>query len=634
MISRLAFLVLCGASLWFTVSGLRRRLPFAGLTARRADLPLDDIGRRLWRVVSEVLFQSKVLANRPLVGFLHAVVMWGFLAFGGITPRHLWLGVAGFDHAAGAEGGWYDGFVAVWAAGVLVAIGGLAFRRFVLRPKTLGKLSPTSAVVSALIMVLMITYLVAWAGVLPPASNEWKVIWWLHTLALLVFPPIIVLSKHLHLALAPVAIFFRSEHTSRMRPLDLENEDLGLINFSSLPLNDIINVNACVECGRCTDACPAHRSGDTLNPKEVVLQMQRGLSAGGTTIAGPASEVAQGKAWVSEEDLMQCYACGACEQACPVGVEHVGRKILDLRRGLVSEDRIANARVTKSFGVMGKAPHNPWGFSQDFRRTFISDEKFPRFSKDSEWLFWLGCGNSYDPHGQTVAKAMRTILDASGVSWGVLEEETCCGEPARRIGNEALFLDLSQKLIETFRRQGVRKLVTCCPHCTSMLDGDYRQIEEYREPAIQVVHHSEFISSVMDRLPLQRKQGTVAYHDPCNLSRGRGIVSEPRAILRACGAELREPRDHGRSTLCCGAGGGQLFIADDSHPEASAQRVNVQRFNQLMESRPDMVAVACPYCPIMLKDAAQAASATVPILDIAEVVAQRMGPAAGQEKRA
>src|SRR3990172_13417876 len=350
MISRLGFLFLCGASLWFTLSGLKQRFPLAGLAGRRADLPLDDLGRRLWRVVSEVLFQSKVLATRPVVAFLHAVVMWGFLAFAGITPHHLWLGIAGFDNAGATAGGWYDAFVAVWAAGVLVAIGGLAFRRFVLRPQALGKLSPTSALVSALIAVLMITYLLAWAGVYPPASNGWLANWWLHTLALLVFPPIIVLSKHLHLALAPVAIFFRSENTSRMRPLDLENEDLGLIDFSSLPLNDIINVNGCVECGRCTDACPANRSGGTLSPKEVILQMQRGFSAGGTLIAGSASEVAEGKAWVSEEDLMQCYACGACEQACPVGVEHVGRKILDLRRGPGSEDRIGRARGSKAVG--------------------------------------------------------------------------------------------------------------------------------------------------------------------------------------------------------------------------------------------------------------------------------------------
>lgn len=626
MISRLAFVLMCGASFWFTVATLRKRFPALRQASRKIDLPLDGIRRRLWRVFSEVLLQTKVVGTRPLVGFLHALVMWGFIAFATMTLHHLWLGVAGFQNAAATVGGWYGRFVAIWAVAVLAGISGLTFRRFVLRPQALGKLSWTSAIVSALIMVLMVTYLVAWAEILPPASNGWVAVWWLHTLALLVFPPIIVRSKHLHLALAPVAIFFRSETTSRMRALDLEHEDLGLINFSDLPVNDILNVNACVECGRCTDVCPAHRSGGSLDPKEVVLQIQRGFSAGGTIIAGGAEEVAGGTAWVAEDDLMQCYACGACEQACPVGVEHVGRKILDLRRGLVSDDRIANARAAKSFSVMGKAPHNPWGLSQDFRRTFITDQRFPRFTKGTEWLFWLGCGNSYDPHGQTVARAMRKILDASGASWGVLEEETCCGEPARRIGNEALFLELSQKLIDSFRRQGVRNIVTCCPHCTTMLDGDYRQLDEYAELAVQVVHHTEFISKILGRLPLIRTAATVAYHDPCNLSRGRGITSEPRAILQACGALLREPRDHGRATLCCGAGGGQLFISDDSHPDASVQRVNVQRFDQLMETAPDLVAVACPYCPIMLRDAAQAAAAGVSILDVAEIVAQHLGP--------
>jgi heterodisulfide reductase subunit B len=244
-------------------------------------------------------------------------------------------------------------------------------------------------------------------------------------------------------------------------------------------------------------------------------------------------------------------------------------------------------------------------------------------------LFWLGCGASYDPHGQEVARAMGRILDASGVAWGVLEQETCCGEPARRLGEEALFRDLAAKLIGRFESAGVKTLVTCCPHCTSMLDGDYRQLPEYQALGIKVMHHTEFIAAALPELALSPEGARVAYHDPCNLARGRGVTAEPRKVLEACGARLAEPRESGRATSCCGAGGGRLFVADESKENAAA-RVNVRRLEQLLETKPDAVAVACPYCPIMLRDAAQGRGSEVPIVDIAEIVASRLARAGGE----
>ncbi len=632
MWERVLFVLLCGLSVWGTWIGVRARFPDLG--RRRNDLPFDNLGRRLSRLVGEVLFQTRVIRNRPLVGTLHALVMWGFLAFVGVTVRHVWTGLAGLDRAVG-PGGTYRTFIAVWAVLVAVGILGLAFRRFVLRPSALGPLSWSSAAVAVLIVVLMATYLVDWSGTFPHRSLQWEAVWWLHTLALLAFPPLIVRSKHLHLALAPVAVFGRSATTSAMRPLDLgpenfekETPDLGLVEFAQLPWKDVVDLNACVECGRCTEACPAHRSAGTLSPKEVILQMQRGL-AHGATIVGNAEEVAAGAAWVTEDDLLQCYVCGACEEACPVGIEHVGRKILDLRHGLVNNERLADKRTLKTFGKMQKAPHNPWGLPGDLRTKLVADARFPTFADGASVLFWMGCGASYDPHGQEVARAMGRILDASGVAWGVLEQETCCGEPARRLGNEALFQELSEKLVTSFKRAGVKTLVTCCPHCTSMLDGDYRNLADYAALGIRVMHHTEFIAAMMPQLPLAPDGGTIAYHDPCNLARGRNVTAEPRAILEACGARLKEPRERGRATMCCGAGGGQLFVADETKEASAAARVNVQRFDYLMAAKPERIAVACPYCPIMLRDAAQARGSDVPILDIAEIVAGRLAQAKG-----
>jgi Fe-S oxidoreductase len=633
MLSQLTFVLLCALSAWSTWTGVRARFP--DLARRRRDLPWDDLGRRLRRLLTEVLLQARVLRGRPIVGVLHALVLWGFIAFVGVSLRHLWAGLAGLEHAAG-PGGAYRTVVAFWAVAVAAAILGLAFRRFVLRPPALGAPSWSSAAVSALILVLMATYLLDWSGTFPHRSAPWEAVWWLHTLAFLSFPPLIVRSKHLHLALAPAAIFFRSATTSPMRPLDLgpenfekETPDLGLVEFGQLPWKDVLDLSACVECGRCTEACPAHRSGGTLSPKEIVLQMQRGLLAGGTTIAGSAQDVAAGSAWVTEDDLLQCYACGGCEQACPAGVEHVGRKILDLRHGLVNNDRLADKRVAGTFAKMQKAPHNPWGLPGDLRAKLVADARFPTFAEGAEVLFWMGCGASYDPHGQDVARAMGRILDASGVAWGVLEQESCCGEPARRLGNEALFQELSGKLTLAFERSGVKNIVTCCPHCTVMLDGEYRRLPDYAALGLRVKHHTELLAEMLGELPLSPDGGSVAYHDPCNLARGRNTTAQPRAVLEACGARLKEPRERGPATLCCGAGGGRLFVADEGKEEPAETRVNRQRLDQLLAAKPDAVAVACPYCPIMLQDAAKARGSDVPILDIAEIVARRLPAAEG-----
>jgi Fe-S oxidoreductase len=632
MLTRLLFVLLMAISAWATWTGLRARL--GDLGQRRNDLPLDHLGRRFRRLVTEVLLQVRVMRNRPLVGVLHALVMWGFLAFAWVSVRHLWAGLAGLDQAS-SPGGAYRASVAVWAVLVTVGILGLAFRRFVLRPAALGAWSWTSAGVTALIVVLMVSYLLDWSGAFGHASRAWQGNWWAHALALLAFPPLIVRSKHLHLVLGPVAVFFRPATTSRMRPIDLgpenfekETPDLGLVELGQLPWKDVLDLYACVECGRCTDACPAHRSGGSLSPKALVLQMQAGLRAGGTTIVGTPEEVAGGAAWVTEDDLMQCYACGACEEACPVGIEHVGRKILDLRHGAVNNERLENPRAHRAFAKMKKAPHNPWGLPGAVRTKVIGDEKFPLFAAGDEVLFWMGCGISYDPHGQRVAAAMRQVLDASGVAWGVLEQETCCGEPARRLGNEALFQELSAKLVASLQRCGARTIVTCCPHCSVMLDGEYRDLPDYAALDVRVMHHTEFIAGMLDQLPLVPNGGSaVAYHDPCNLARGRGITAEPRRILEACGARLLEPAERGRSTLCCGAGGGQLFISDETRETSAQTRANLLRFDQLMEAKPQQIAAACPYCPIMLRDAAQARGTDIPILDIAEVVASHLAQA-------
>lgn len=617
-LGRAVFVAVSSVSIALFLRILNRRL--FSVFPKHGDLPLDHIPKRLWRVFVEVILQYRVVRDRPVVGILHALVLWGFLAFTGVSANHLLLGLRGLARATG-ERTWYGAFVAVWAVAVLIAMIGLAFRRFVLRPKPLGELSLTSGVVAFLISALMATYLLGW-GWLRAGSAGWKVNWWAHTATFLLLLVVIPMSKHLHLVLAPVTIFLRSETTSTTRPLREDGEDLGMIRFQDLDRKDVLDVDACVECGRCTQFCPANLAGGSLSPKEIILDMRAGLLSGGNVVAGTAEEKKQGKAYVVEDDLFQCFSCGACEYVCPVGIEHVGRKILDLRRGLVSEGRISNHKVNQLFTTMERAPHNPWGMAHDTRQKLIESKLFPIFDGSQEWLFWLGCGLSYDPHGQAVAQAMKQILDAAGVSWGVLARETCCGEPARRAGNEYLFMELSGKLVETLENSRVRKIVSCCPHCTTMLSKDYRQIASYAKLNLCVMHHSELIAELLPRLPLKSSDVTATYHDPCYLARGLAITAAPRKILQSCGVSIQEPAHHGQNTQCCGAGGAQLFVADDRRAEGQ-MRANQLRFAQLMDTQASTVAVACPYCPIMLRDAANNLKRDdVEILDVAEIVAR------------
>ncbi len=598
-------------------------------SARERNLRLDGLVGGLWVTFCEVVLQTRVIRDRPLVGLLHAAVMWGFFAFAWVSIEHLAVGFAGPDMSAPGHS-WYDAFAGVWAVAVLVGIAGLSFRRFVLRPPALGaKPSLSSALVAGLIVILMVTHIADWL-LIEPLGAFWRWNWWTHTAALVSMLWLIPNSKHLHLVLAPITILFRGRATSSVRPLrdeDDDDDDFGMISFTDLSQKDLLDLNSCVECGRCTDSCPANLIGGSLDPKEIVLQMQKGLLTGGSTIAGDDALVASGKAWVSEQDLYQCLSCGACEEVCPVGIEHVGLKILDLRRGLVSEGRTGNDRLTAMFTTMERSPHNAWGASQQTRRKLLDAENLPLYQEEMEWLFWLGCGCSYDPHGHEVVRSMRRVLDAAGVSWGVLVAETCCGEPARRAGNEYLYLELSEQVIAALQAKGVRKVVTCDPHCARMFDVDYRQQEAFRALGIEVVHHTELLARIAESLPLETLEGKVTLHDPCYLARGRGVVEEPRAVLQAVGAELVE-MPHSRSrTFCCGAGGAQLYIADDS-VDLSGGRVNDRRFAEAEATGVDTVAVACPYCPIMLKDAAgRAGRGDIRIADVAQLVAERLPPA-------
>jgi ferredoxin len=288
-----------------------RRL--GAIAKAKPKLPSGPIGARLWRVFSEVFLQTRVIRERPVAGLLHGLVMWGFFVFAWVSAEHFLQAFQGLDNATRDES-WYGLFAGIWALAVLAGMAGLSFRRFILRPASLGQVSLSSGLVALLIAGLMISYLAGWRG-LDAASWPWRINWWFHTACFLGMLFAIPNSKHLHLVLAPVAIFFRSGTTSATRSLrEGDDEDFGMLAFEHLSQKDILDLNACVECGRCTDYCPANLTGGSLDPKAVILQMQQGWLRGGETVAGTPEEVRDGKAWVSEWPVANRARLRACDR--------------------------------------------------------------------------------------------------------------------------------------------------------------------------------------------------------------------------------------------------------------------------------------------------------------------------------
>ncbi|MGD0500724.1 MAG: (Fe-S)-binding protein [Bryobacteraceae bacterium] len=607
---------LCAASLglfWLRLGRVLRAIRGARPTP---DFRVRPVGPRIRQFLWEVLAQGKVIRHRPLAGLAHALVFWGFCAFALATINHVAAGFgAEFLSPAGGFGRFYFDFVAAWAALVTVAIAGLFVRRFVARPVWLGPLSAESGVIAGLIFLLMATYL---AGLrLPEASAAGRANWWLHTLTLLAFLPLIPRSKHLHLALGPVAVFLRRAGFSRIPPL-AGDEDFGLSAGRDVTRIDALQAYACVECGRCTEHCPAANTGKILNPKEVILGLRAYLGE-----AGPGSATPLLGKRISEEAAFQCTTCGGCEFQCPVGVQHLPI-LIGLRRGAVNTGRWENPHGAALFVHLERSG-NALGFAAGERRRFIEKAGLPEFDGSQEYCLWLGCMGSYDPQGREIVGALARVLRAAGVTFGVLRNEKCTGDPARRLGNDLAFAQAAEANIETLRAAGVRKMVSICPHCVQAIGVDWREFGA----GFAMEHHSELLARLLPRLPAgphgnAGPRETVVFHDPCYLSRYRGVCDEPRAVA-ARFADVVEPRRTRERSFCCGAGGGQMFLGEEP-----GKRINVERAEELAAVGAQVIATACPFCQSMFRDALGGPMARPPgppprLLDIAQIAAAALG---------
>jgi Fe-S oxidoreductase len=601
MLGLAGLLATSGALFWRRFGPVLRKI----LNAKPdADFSLAPVSQRVREFLWEVLLQAKVIRQRPLPGLAHAFVFWGFCVFGLVTLNHL---ATGFGLEFLAPRGTYEWIGAGFAVCVAVSITGLLLRRFIARPKWLGEVSPESGVIAGLILVLMATYLGGFYY--GPDSAAARPLWWAHTLTLAVFLPLIPHTKHLHLVLSPVTVFLSRGGFARIPPLK-GDEDFGLDTGKDVTRIVALQAYSCVECGRCTEHCPAANTGKILDPKQIAMGMRGYLNE-----FGPGSEEPLLGIHLSQEAVFQCTTCGACEFQCPVGIEHVPI-IVGLRRGAVNTGKWEDSYGTKLFLALERSG-NALGFTASERDKFVAKERLPIFDGSQEYCLWLGCMGAYDPRGREIIASFARVMEHLGTSYGVLRKERCTGDPARRLGNDLLFDQLAESNLDGLKQAKVSKIVSICPHCVRTISADWPT------GGPEIEHHSEFLARHRDGLPKTEEHRKIVYHDPCYLGRYRGVYDEPRRVVETAG-EVVEAQRSRETSFCCGAGGGLAFLGEET-----GERVSHARAKELVSTGAEIVAAACPFCNTMFRDALPAVTATPPkLLDIAQILAASLPPSA------
>ncbi len=461
-------------------------------------------------------------------------------------------------------------------------------------------------------------------------------LWWVHAVLALGLIAAFPYTRLLHSIAGAITVATSTQQLGVMTPISIQEvEDTGVVGagrVTDLTRRKMMELDACVSCGRCQDACPAYEAGKPLSPRDVVqdihghldrirlpLLPQRGVGAAECKLAPLISDT------IADETVWSCTTCHMCDDVCPLGVSPLDL-ITELRRNRVGEGRLRGAPAA-ALQKMHRSG-NPWGLPAAERFTWARGLDVPVAGDGGsfEVLYWVGCAAAYDRRAQGVTRAFVKLLKAANVSFAVLgSSERCTGESARRMGDEFLFQELAQANLNMLNGNKVRKIVTHCPHCLNSFKNDYPQLGG----RFEVIHHSQFLARLLDeeKLPLQRRALTghgrrLTYHDPCYLARVNGVVEAPRRLIELYnsiqgGEALLEMPRHGRLTSCCGAGGGRMWFDD-----AADQRVGVSRVKEALDTGADTVAVACPFCMLMTSDGIAAEDGKVQVRDIAELLAE------------
>jgi Fe-S oxidoreductase len=499
----------------------------------------------------------------------------------------------------------------------------------------------------------------AFGAVLSPATATigFHVFWWAHALLILAFLNYLPYSKHLHVVSSLINVYFSNTSgpgtKGAMRPMDLEAdvEQFGASDVEHLTWKNLLDGYSCTECGRCTAACPANITGKPLSPRKIVVNTRQrlmekapvmtgdrmeflrpallhgeGADAGATTV----EEIMGHRlldTYITEDELWACTSCRACVVECPVSIDQLD-VINSLRRELVLTESRFPEELQPVFQSLERNG-SPWAFQAADRAAWAEGLDIPTMAdlhargESPDVLFWVGCMGSFDDRAKKITVAVARILQACNIRFAILgQEESCHGDPARRMGNEYLYQLLAKGTIETLDRYHVRTIVTHCPHCFHQLGNEFPQLGGNYE----VIHHSTYIERLLqeERVPLKSADGqrlTVAYHDSCYLGRYNDIYDAPRQSMKRAlpVIDLVEPPRTKDRGLCCGAGGGRMFME-----ERTGKRINVERTEELLATGADAIAVACPFCMTMMTDGVKASGSEVPVYDISEVVAGQL----------
>ncbi|MBU2573895.1 MAG: 4Fe-4S dicluster domain-containing protein [Elusimicrobia bacterium] len=635
---------------------------------------IADHGARLKELLTIFLGQKKLFQDL-LPGVMHAVIFWGFCVLSLRTITMFGMAFAGFDfYLPGFAPGTLAGnFLSLFKDAAVIMVSVMVIfalvRRYVLKvPRLLN--TPAALFVLLMILGLMITDILFDAGLSGGVSSfTGHAAFLLHCLGILVFLVYLPMGKHMHIITSLFNVYLRPFYRSgRLTKLPLEDESVetfGTPRIEDLSWKEALDLYTCTECGRCTDMCPAAQTDKKLSPRDVINKQKHFLVddeaprlLSGDKTKEPSKEMVPDV--IAAQEAWDCTTCQACEQACPLNISHVQR-INSMRRSEVLMKGQFPAELKRVFKGL-QTNSNPWGMGADKRLEWAKGMDLPLLEKNpgAEYLLYLGCNAAFDDRAQKVSRSLAGLLKEQGVSFAVLgESEACCGETARRLGEEAVGQALIEANIKLFNDLKVKKIVTPCPHCYNTLKNEYSDFGGTYE----VSHHSQLISELMEsgRLPAPAKQsggsaeqcggkqpggsarqtqrasagladafggkpggntpGRAVIHDSCYLGRVNSMYRPSRDILKGIsGLEVVEHEKSGEHGFCCGAGGGRFWL------EEAEPRINHARVKQLLETKPSIIATSCPYCLKMLSDGVKdLGGAGVEVRDLAEIVSAHPG---------
>ncbi len=667
-LERILFLLAVILSLSLTSLAVRRIIRIIRRGHGRPDWNI--LRQRLITVPPRILTFQPLFRFRLLPSTFHLLIGWGFLYFILVNLGDLLQGyISGYTFlGTGLVGNLYRLGADIFSIAVLVGISGMLFRRFILRsgyltarsdvllhPKARFGIKRDSAIVGTFVTLHVLARFLGesftltqqgadrwqpFASLVSPLWQHWSPLaltvgihasLWVSLGLILAFLPYFLYSKHIHLFFAPINFLLKPGRRSigELSRLDFSDESVesfGVSRLEDLGWEQLMDAYACIMCNRCQQVCPAYNTGKVLSPAALEINKRYFLNYFGARLAtGAASPETLVEFAIPPEAVWACTACGACIDTCPVNNEPM-RDIIDIRRSLVLTENVFPQQLQAAFRGMERNV-NPWNIPPTDRLKWAEGIKVPTIDENPtpDILWWVGCAPATDVRAQKVARAFAQVLNSAGVNYAVLgKREQCNGDSARRAGNEYLFNELATSNVEILNQVAPKRIVTTCPHCLHTLKNEYPAFGG----SFNVIHHSQFIHELLSSGKLaiglhetsDKSINKITYHDPCYLGRHNHVIEAPRQDIAALGASFMELPRHGMKSFCCGAGGAQMWKEE----EHGWERVSANRFKEAEATHADVLAVACPFCMIMLTDAKKSANSEMQVLDIAELIAARL----------